>query len=229
MYFHGTWAGYGQAILTRGFELGHEGRGNLLGRGVYLAPTLAAAALWSPSDFIITCALAPGTRILWIEETYDQRVIRYLEREFGRDLIELGPHFHKAIPHNKRLTQTELIHLCGYIVHRLRRGLDRNIFRARKGKNSAYFDSWLQLSRLHGQLKHRGYDALGDRSHSAWDSEEILVFDPARVRPLYAHWLQRYGDFPDERLELSDPIPLDQLAEISAAAQAEEIDDGSES
>jgi hypothetical protein len=29
--------------MTRGFELEHKGRGDLLGRGVYLAPTVAVA------------------------------------------------------------------------------------------------------------------------------------------------------------------------------------------
>lgn len=96
VYYHGTWAGYGHALMTRGFELGHEGRGNLLGRGVYIAQTLAAAAHWTPSDFIITCRLTPGTRILWVEESYDRRVINYLEREFGRELIALGPHFYRS-------------------------------------------------------------------------------------------------------------------------------------
>ena len=222
IFYHGTWAGYGHAIMTRGFELGHEGRGNLLGRGVYIAQTLAAAALWTPSDFIITCTLKPGTRILWVEESYDRRVIKYLEREFGRQLTELGPHFYRAIPHNKHLTQNELIHLCGHILHRARRGRWQNIFRARKANKAAYFDSWLRLSRLHEQLKHRGYDALGDRSFADWDSDEILVFNPARVQPLSACFLHREGEFPDEQMSLSAPIPEWKLAEISALAQEEE-------
>lgn len=208
--------------MTRGFELGHEGRGNLLGRGVYIAQTLAAAALWTPSDFIITCTLKPGTRILWVEESYDHRVIKYLEREFGRQLTELGPHFYRAIPPNKHLTQKELIHLCGYILHRARQGRWQATLRARKGKKAAYFDSWLRLSRLHEQLKHRGYDALGDRSFADWDSDEILVFNPGHVQPLNAHFLHREGDFPDEQMRLSAPIPEEELAEISAMAQAEE-------
>jgi hypothetical protein len=46
IYYHGTWLGYGDAIMRRGFELGHDGHGNLLGRGVYIAQELASAALW---------------------------------------------------------------------------------------------------------------------------------------------------------------------------------------
>ena len=222
IYYHGTWAGYGHAIMTRGFELGHKGRGNLLGRGVYIAQTLAAAALWTPSDFIITCTLKPSTRILWIEESYDHRIIRYLKREFGRQLTELGPHFYRAIPHNKQLTNSELIHLCSYILHRARRGRWKHILRARKGKKAAYFNSWLRLSRLHKQLKQRGYDAVGDRSFASWDSDEIVVFNPAHVQPVSACFLHRESNFPDEKLSLSDPIPEGKLADISTMAQAEE-------
>lgn len=223
IYYHGTWTGYGHAIMTRGFELGHEGRGNLLGRGVYIAQTLDAAALWTTSDFIITCSLLPGTRILWVDETYDQRVIKYLEREFGRELTALGPHFHRAIPQNKRLTQSELIQLCAYILMRARRKRYQYALHDRKGKKSTYYDSWLRLSRLHEQVKRHGYDALGDRSLSHWDSDEILVFNPSRVVPMSAHWLLREGEYPEEeRLSLSETIPVSNLGEISTAAQEEE-------
>jgi hypothetical protein len=89
-------------------------------------------------------------------------------------------------------------------------------------KKAAYFDAWLRLSRLHEQLKRHGYDALGDRSFLDWDSDEILVFNPSRVVPVNAHWLRRGGEYPHERLALSAPIPLKELAAISAAAQEEE-------
>ena len=118
-YFHGTWAGYVYSIMTRGFELGHEGSGNLRGRGVYIAQKVGSAALWTCSEsIIIRCRLQPGTRILWMDGEYDQRVINSLRREFGEELLELGPHFHKAIPHNKQLTRQELFHLTNYILMR---------------------------------------------------------------------------------------------------------------
>jgi hypothetical protein len=94
--------------------------------------------------------------------------------------------------------------------------------RARKGKKAAYFDSWLRLSRLHEQLKYCGYDGLGDRSFADWDSDEILVFNPAHVQPLSACFLYRQGEFPHEQMTLSEPIPGWKLAEISAIAQVEE-------
>ena len=175
-YFHGTWAGYAYSIMTRGFELGHEGHGNLLGRGVYIAQKVSSAALWTFGDIVIRCRLQPGTRILWVDEDYDRRVIDSLRREFGQELLALGPHFHKVIPHNKHLTNQELIHLSSYVLMTARRKR-RGYYRSRKGKRRQYYDTWRRLSRLHDQLKRHGYDALGDRSFSDWDADEILVFD----------------------------------------------------
>jgi len=221
IFYHGTWAGYGYAIMTRGFELGHEGRGHLLGRGVYLAQKVESAALWY-FGLVITCTLQAGTRILWFDDNYDRRIINSLRREFGQELLDLGPHFHKAIPSNKRLTQTELIHLCSYVLMRARQKRDQYIFSARKGARMRYRDTWLRLSHLHEQVKRHGYDVLGDRSNLYWDSDELLVFNPSRVLPLSAHRLIREGDDFNERFSLSEPLPLAELQVISAKAQAEE-------
>lgn len=220
-YYHGTWVGYGEAIMTQGFALGHEGHGHLLGRGVYLAQNLSSAALWT-QDFVIVCQLAPGTRILWIDDNYDRGVIAYLRREFGQELLDLGPHFHRAIPHNKQLTQKELIHLCGYVLMRAQRKRKETGLRPRKGKAVRYQSTWLRLSRLHGEVKRHGYDAIGNRSFADWDSDEILVFNPARVIPMSAHWLQREEDDWDERFWLSESIPELDLRVISEKAREEE-------
>lgn len=221
IYYHGTWSGYGYAIMTRGFELGHEGHGHLLGRGVYIAQELASAALWT-NYFVVVCSLAAGTRILWIDGDHDRRVMDRLRREFGKELLELGPHFQRAIPHNKQLTQEELIELCNYVL--MRRRYKRNQYwrSALKGKRGTYFDAWMRLNRLHQYVRRYGYDAVGDRSQYDWDSDEILVYNPARVLPISAHWLRRSGDDWDETFSLSEAIPLDELEGISARAQEEE-------
>lgn len=221
IFYHGTWAGYGQAIMTQWFALGQEGHGHLLGRGVYLAQKLSSAALWTP-DFVIVCQLQPGTRILWIDDTYDRSVIAYLRREFSQELLALGPHFHRAIPQNKQLTQKELIHLCSYVLMRAHRKRVQSSFRPRKGRAVWYQSTWLRLSRLHGEVKRHGYDAIGNRSFADWDSDELLVFNPAHVIPVSAHWLRRDGDDWDERFWLSEPIPKPELQAISAKAREEE-------
>ncbi len=218
-YFHGTWTGHAYSIMSRGFELGHWGHGHMRGRGVYIAQNLASAALWTFGDIIIRCRLQPGTRILWIDGNFDQRVIDYLRREFGRELLELGPYFHKAIPPNKQLTRRELGHLTNYILLHPRRFRGPLTY---KGKRARYGDTWLYLSRLHEQIKRHGYDALGDRSFAYWDSDEVVVFNPARVLPLSAHKLFRGGDDWDETYSLSDPLDLDVLRIMSERAQEEE-------
>lgn len=224
MYYHGTWSGYGDSIMQRGFELGHPGLGHLLGRGVYIARDLASAALWE-MGLVINVRLEPGTRILWIEGDYNQHVIDSLRREFGQELLDLGPHFERAIPHNKQLTQRELIHLCDYVLIKARRGRWRSALRAKKGKRVRYAETWRRLSRLHGQIKRYGYDAIGDRSNLYWDSDEILVFNPARVIPVSAHRLIREGEDFDESFSLSPALEPKELSEIAARAIAEEEED----
>lgn len=227
IYYHGTWSGYGDSIMRRGFELGHPGSGHLLGRGVYIARQLASAALWE-GGLIIIVRLQPGTRILWLEEEYDQRVINSLRREFGQELLDLGPHFERAIPHNKQLTQRELIELCNYVLTKARQGRWNSALRSKKGKRVRYRETWRRLSRLHGQVKRYGYDAIGDRSNMAWDSDEILVFDPARVIPMSAHEVVREGDDFDESVSLSPALEPEELAEIFARAIAEEDEEDEE-
>jgi hypothetical protein len=90
--------------------------------------------VWTP-DFVIVCQLLPGTRILWIDNNYDQGVIAHLRPGFGQELLDLGPHFHQAISHNKRLTQKELVQLCSYVLMRAHRKCNQTLFRSRKGKS----------------------------------------------------------------------------------------------
>ena len=82
--------------MTQGFKIGEIRHGWMLGRGLYIAQRSESVVFWS-HDIVITCRLLSGTRILWLHEGYDKKVIRYLEKEFGRELLELGPDFQKAI------------------------------------------------------------------------------------------------------------------------------------
>ena len=123
----------GYAIMTQGFALGHEGHGHLLGRGVYVAQKLSSAALWT-LDFVIVCQLQPGTHILWIGDTYDRGVIAYLRREFGQELLDLGPHFYRAIPANKQLTQIFWARFAGWICSERDRHSLKRVTRRRSGR-----------------------------------------------------------------------------------------------
>ena len=218
IYYHGTETRRAYAIMTEGFKVGEMVHGRLLGSGLYIAQELDTARFWS-HHIVIQCQLRPGTRILWLHEGYDKSVLAYLKREFGRELLEAGPQFYKAIPKNKQLTKTELITLCNYIFKTRKEKIWQYGFTPRKGKKAQYYgNSWHDLSRLREQVRRHGYDALGDRSFEDWDSDEVLVFNPARVRPISAHRLYINGD---EAVTISAAIDLPELQEISARAQLE--------
>jgi hypothetical protein len=102
------------------------------------------------------------------------------------------------------------------------------VLRAKKGKRVRYVETWQRLSRFHGQIKRYRYNAIGDRSNMAWDSDEILVFNPARVIPVSAHRLIREGKGFDESFALSPALEPKELAEIATFAIAEEEEDSEE-
>jgi len=144
-------------------------------------------------------------------------VIHRLEKEFGRELLELGPDFQKAIPNNKNLTKSELIALCYYIFETRRDKRWRLGWKPYKGKKARYWDAWSLLSLLHDQVRKHQFDGLGDRTYQEWDSDQLLLFNPSRVVPISAHWLRSEDSY--EVDGFSEAIDLDQLELISADPQ----------
>lgn len=218
IYYHGTDDRLAYSIMSEGLKVGELRHGRMLGRGIYITQELASAVFWS-HNIVIRCRLLSGTRIIWISEGYDPRVVGRLEREFGRELLELGPDFQKAIPSNKQLTKSELIELCNYIFETRREKRWQYGLGAVKGKRSKYWDAWARLSQLHDAARRHQYDGLGDRSFEEWDSDQLLIFNPSRVVPLTAHWLEADEDF--EVVRFSEAIDIAELKVISAKAQEE--------
>lgn len=216
-YYHGTWDGYGYDIMIRGFELGHEGLGNMTGRGVYIAQKPRGAGLWA-RFLVIVCRLQPGTRILWVDDEYDQRVIDSLRRKYGQELLDLGPNFGRVLPPNKHLTNKELIHLCSYVRMQTRKQGWKRGLRPSKAQTARYLDGWRRIVPLHTQLRKHGYRALGDRSRLFWDSDEIVVYNPARVQPLSAHRFKWVDDVGDD-YELSSALSFEELRLIAKKAR----------
>lgn len=216
IFYHGTDDRLAYAIMTQGFQIGEIRHGRMLGQGLYIAQQLDSVVFWS-HDITITCRLQAGTRILWLHEGYDPKVIRHLEKEFGRELLELGPDFEKAIPSNKKLTKSELIALCNYIFETRRQNRGRMVWRPYKGKKAKYWGAWSRLSLLHTQVRKHQFDGLGDRTYQEWDSDQLLIFNPSRVVPLSAHWLRSEDGY--EVDGFSEVIQLDELKVISAEAQ----------
>jgi hypothetical protein len=219
VYYHGTETRRAHDIMTQGFKVGEEAHGRMLGHGLYIAQKLESAKFWS-LNIVVKCELTPGTRILWLHEGYDKSTLAYLKKEFGKELLASGPQFYKAIPHNKHLTKHELVTLCNYVFETRKERIWQYGFKPKKGKKAQYYDeAWHHLAYLREHVRRHGFDALGDRSFEHWDSDEILVFNPSRVRPLSAHRL--YSDEEPERVTISAAIELAALKEISAKAQEE--------
>lgn len=216
IYYHGTDNRLAHSIMGQGFKIGEIRHGRILGRGLYIAQRLESVVFWS-HDITISCRLEKGTRILWVHEGYDRKVIQHLEKEFGRELLELGPDFQRAIPSNKQLTKGELIALCNYIFETRRDKRWQYGLKADKGKKAKYWDTWRRLSQLRDQVRKHQYDGLGDQTHEYWDSDQLLIFNPSRVVPVSAHWLSADEDLEDIRI--SEPINLAELEVISAGAQ----------
>ena len=218
IYHHGTDDRLAYAIMTQGFKLGEVRHGRRLGRGLYITQRLESAVFWS-HQIVIRCKMLPGTRLLWINEGYDRKIIRQLRREFGKEIVELGPQFDQAIPRSKQLTKNELIALCNYLFETRSKQLWQYGFKKQKGKGAQFWNAWRQLSRLHEQVRRHGYDGLGDRSFQEWDSDEILMFNPSRLIPVSANWL--YADEEYENVYISPALKLKELKAISSKAQEE--------
>jgi hypothetical protein len=213
-YYHGTPTRNAYSIMTQGFRIGEETHGRWLGRGLYVAQELRSAWNWAceyGDGIIIACRLQPGTRVLWVHEGYDTRVIAYLKREFGKQLLDLGPSFEKAIPRNKQLTKNELIHLCNYVFE----------YRHKLALDDPRRTLWRRLAALSEHVRRHRYDAIGDRSFRYWDSDEVMVFNPSQVSPISAHrvmvteWDSKWSP---ATVALSSPLDLATVRVLSEDA-----------
>jgi hypothetical protein len=163
-YFHGTRALAAVCISVDGFRLlptdmRHWGYG-AIGNGIYVTTLLETAAFFA-RDYVVRVGMAPGTRILRLDGQYDPSVIHYLSREFGKELF--SPNFDRAIPNNKHLSRTELIHLANYFWEK------GNGFAAWKGPEE-------QGPMRRYLMKHK-YDGVGCIESDLG----VVVFNPSRL------------------------------------------------
>jgi hypothetical protein len=135
--------------------------------GIYLTKSIDVAEMLAYGDIIFKCRLSEKTSILRIDEKYDKKVIDYLRREFGREILTSD--ISKAMPSNKHLTKKELINLLNYRFH-------KDFWRQnRKGEWCSEISPSIRQ-----QLKLHKYDAIGNAENEAG----IAVFNPAFVKPL---------------------------------------------
>jgi hypothetical protein len=164
--------------------------------------------------------MVTGTRILWKEKDYDRKVIRYLEKEFGKQ-ISRSYQFWKYIPSNKRLTNTELTALVSHLdLFEISLGWKRKRYKFADKK-------YRHLSRFSKLIRQYGYDAFGDRTEDCWDSDEILVYNPSKVVPVSFHRLAIDWNTDREawdmvnRVDYSHPLDLAELKKISEEEEAD--------
>ena len=170
-FYHGTIDCRAIQILYEGFRLKKKycgyGRYGTFKQGIYLTKSIEIAEMFAHGNVVFICELADKTSILRIDEKYDKKVIGYLRREFGREILTSD--ISKAMPANKHLTKRELINLINYRFSQMGYW---------KGKDIWKWDAVIPSVRH--QLKLHKYDAIGNAENMAG----IAVFNPAFVKPL---------------------------------------------
>jgi len=117
IFFHGTSLEAAESIAQRGFrvwfeddEIGRYATGGNLGNGLYLTCNWRIALWFGPT--LLCVAVRSGTRLLNTALPPDGKVVDYLQREFGREILRKPPR--KVLPRNKKLKLSELINLFRY-------------------------------------------------------------------------------------------------------------------
>ena len=163
-YYHGTRALAAVCISIDGFRLLpatlRQWVDGALGSGIYVTTALDTA-LYFAHHYVFQVRMSPGTRILRMDGQYDQSVIHYLGREFGKELF--SPSFDRAIPSNKHLTRTELIHLANYFWAR--------------GQGLAAWTGPEEQAPMRRCLRKHKYDGVG----CVESDLGVVVFNPSRL------------------------------------------------
>ena len=96
IFFHGTSLEAAKAIAKHGFrvwfaddEPGRYPGGGNLGVGAYITCNWRIALWFGPT--LLRVAMHPGTRLLNLALPPDGKIIGYLQREFGREILSRSP------------------------------------------------------------------------------------------------------------------------------------------
>ncbi len=127
-WYHGTGLEEARQIAEVGFKetlcfdpedgcWTSSGGGGNLGIGIYLTRHIPVAMFFG--NVLLRVELAPGTKIVDTSDPPDAKVLRYLQREFGRDIMKKHPR--DVMPSNKRLTRHEAIELLKHHYHKVDR------------------------------------------------------------------------------------------------------------
>lgn len=216
--YHGTSTRVLFDIFTKGFRLKDPVHGRMQGDGIYVAQEVLNAANWldvHPWGAIVKCRIKKGLKVFWLDREWDSDVIKFLQKEFGREIIK-SPDINKVLPRNKQLKTSELIHLANYLFEKRMLLLQK----CGKKENHPLVSS---IAPIIKQIKYHRYEAIGDRSRKYWDSDEIVIFNPSHVEPIEAFRARALWDKETAEIKEVQMEPLDQnsLNSISAEAEAE--------
>jgi hypothetical protein len=179
-FYHGTSALAAVCIQMDGFRLFSDNlrnwSGGALGNGIYITVALDTAKFFADvsarsgkqaaAKYVVRAQLTPGTRILRLDGRYDRKLIDYLGREFGKEL--LSPRFDRALPKNKHLSAVELINLANYLWDR-----------GEKHGGIAAWSGQEDQGPLRRYLTRHKYDGMG-----VTDSDiGVVVFNPSKLVP----------------------------------------------
>lgn len=147
VFYHGTSLKAAESIARDGFrvwfqddEIGRYAGGGNLGTGIYITCDWRVALWFGPALLRVT--IRPGTRLLNAAVPPDGKIVAYLQREFGREVLKKPPW--KVIPGNKKLTLRELIALFRYHY--------RNTWEKEYGKDRDGFPGWPMRRELHSRM-----------------------------------------------------------------------------
>lgn len=167
------------SITTKGFrsdffdEEGRWQRDGNLGKGVYLTCDWRTA-VWFGA-VLLEATLVKGTRILDASIPPDKRVLSYLRREFGNEILVTGD-IRKILPKNKQLSLPELVELTRYFYDRV---WNRDWSAEKSWRFSAR--DRREMRALHHAvsfLKRYGFHGFGHPQ----DDNGIVIFAPDRIR-----------------------------------------------
>ena len=216
-YYHGTDYFAAYRILKEGVRRLQNRTGCAVkGDGTYITDDLDYAYSMakfksSPNNLcIIECELSIDKPILWIDGNYDKKVIKYLKKEFSKNIVDYSKKIDKLIPKNKHLTKTEVINLVNYWDSLKKKYWDSG--RESKLENGeTYFAE--NCRKLISKLNYSGW---GERTNHHWDSNEIVIFNSSHIRPI-KYWsataIENYDNWTFKNAKLTEEITEQELRE----------------
>jgi len=226
-YYHGTSYYSAYRILKEGFRLvNYFGRGGVKGEGIYVTDNLdyaydMACSKGTPDTpnkpCLVQCEVKLANPIFWTKKEYDEKVIKYLKKEFDKRIVNRNYKVSKFIPKNKKLTKNEVINLVNYWgvqeekEREKQRKKDPTSWWDCKGKgNTSYMENARFL------LQRYNFSGWGQYTHDCWDSDEIVIFNPSEIKGIKVfEGIGKYNkeDVSYDDVKLGKEIDLNELKE----------------